>query len=238
MTDLKLVPRRKERLGDLLYGQILEQITSGALKEGDKLPSESEICRSSQVSRPTVREALMRLSADGLITTRQGSGTYVRQRPPEALTRLASAPDVAGLLRCFEVRIGLEGQAATLAAQRRTAGQMDRIHGALADLHTAFDGGTVPARTDFAFHLAVAAASGNPLFAEMLETLNVTVERAMTLALGLTRAGSKERARRVYDEHEAVADAISRGDGEAAGLTMRYHLHRARQRVTDGQRDR
>ena len=95
MTDLKLVPRRKERLGDLLYGQILEQITSGALKEGDKLPSESEICRSSQVSRPTVREALMRLSADGLITTRQGSGTYVRQRPPEALMRLASAPDVA-----------------------------------------------------------------------------------------------------------------------------------------------
>ena len=238
MTDLKLVPRRKERLGDLLYGQILEQITSGALKEGDKLPSESEICRSSQVSRPTVREALMRLSADGLITTRQGSGTYVRQRPPEALTRLASAPDVAGLLRCYEVRIGLEGQAATLAAQRRTSGQMDRIHGALADLGAAFDGGTVPARTDFAFHLAVAAASGNPLFAEMLETLNETVERAMSLALGLTRAGSKERARRVYDEHEAVADAISRGDAEAAGLTMRYHLHRARQRVTDGQRDR
>ena len=60
----------------------------------------------------------------------------------------------------------------------------------------------------------------------------------MSLALGLTRAGSKERARRVYDEHEAVADAISRGDAEAAGLTMRYHLHRARQRVTDGQRDR
>lgn len=238
MTDLKLVPRRKERLGDLLYGQILEQITSGALKEGDKLPSESEICRSSQVSRPTVREALMRLSADGLITTRQGSGTYVRQRPPEGLTRLASAPDVAGLLRCYEVRIGLEGQAATLAAQRRTSGQMDRIRAALADLGAAFDGGTVPARTDFAFHLAVAAASGNPLFAEMLETLNETVERAMSLALGLTRAGSKERARRVYDEHEAVADAISRGDAEAAGLTMRYHLHRARQRVTDGQRDR
>ena len=69
----------------------------------------------------------------------------------------------------------------------------------------------------------MAAASGNPLFAEMLESLNDTVQRAMTLALGLTRAGSKERARRVYDEHEAVADAISRGDAEAAGLTMRYH---------------
>ena len=238
MTDLNLVPRRKERLGDLLYGQILERIMSGALKEGDKLPSESEICRSSQVSRPTVREALMRLNADGLITTRQGSGTFVRQRPPDNLTHLAHVSDVAGLLRCYEVRIGLEGQAATLAAQRRTAGQLDGIRQALAALGTAFDGGSVPARTDFAFHLAVASASGNPLFVEMLDSLNDTVQRAMTLALGLTRTGSKERARRVYDEHEAIADAIARGDGEAAGLTMRYHLHRARQRVTDGQRDR
>jgi DNA-binding FadR family transcriptional regulator len=238
MTDLKLVPRRKERLGDLLYGQILQQIMSGALKEGDKLPSESEICRSSQVSRPTVREALMRLNADGLITTRQGSGTFVRQRPPDNLTRLADVSDIAGLLRCYEVRIGLEGQAATLAAQRRTSEQMDRILQALTDLRTAFDGGSVPARVDLAFHLAVAEASGNPLFVDMLETLNDTVERAMSLALGLTRAGSKERARRVYDEHEAVAEAISRGDAEGAGITMRYHLHRARQRVTDGQRDR
>ena len=238
MTDLNLVPRRKERLGDLLYGQILERIMSGALKEGDKLPSESEICRSSHVSRPTVREALMRLNADGLITTRQGSGTFVRQRPPDNLTHLARGSDVAGLLRCYEVRIGLEGQAATLAAQRRTAAQLDDILRALAALQTAFDGGSVPARTDFAFHLAVAAASGNPLFVEILDTLNDTVQRAMTLALGLTRTGSKERARRVYDEHEAIADAIARGDAEAAGLTMRYHLHRARQRVTDGQRDR
>ncbi|MGI4764963.1 MAG: FadR/GntR family transcriptional regulator [Janthinobacterium lividum] len=238
MTDLNLVPRRKERLGDLLYGQILERIMSGALQEGDKLPSESEICRSSQVSRPTVREALMRLNADGLITTRQGSGTFVRQRPPDNLTHLARVSDVAGLLRCYEVRIGLEGQAATLAAQRRTSAELDGIRRALAALQMAFDGGSVPARTDFAFHLAVAAASGNPLFVEILETLNDTVQRAMTLALGLTRAGSKERARRVYDEHEAIADAIARGDAEAAGLTMRYHLHRARQRVTDGQRDR
>ena len=71
MSELKLVPRRGERLGDQLYGQILQQIASGALKEGEKLPSENQICRSFQVSRPTVREALTRLHADGLVTTRQ-----------------------------------------------------------------------------------------------------------------------------------------------------------------------
>jgi GntR family transcriptional repressor for pyruvate dehydrogenase complex len=238
MTDLKLVPRRKERLGDALYGQILEQIVSGALIEGDKLPSENQICRSFQVSRPTVREALMRLHADGLVTTRQGSGTFVQKRPSGHLTRLAKVSDIAGMLRCMEVRIALEGQAAALAAQRRSPNQMDRIFEALAALQVSFEGTATPARADYDFHLAVAKASGNVLFADLLDMLNETIESTMTVALGITRAGSKERARRVVEEHEAIAEAIGRGDAEAAGLAMRYHLHRARQRVTDGQRDK
>jgi DNA-binding FadR family transcriptional regulator len=237
MTDLKLVPQKRERLGDQLYGQILEQIVSGALTEGDKLPSENQICKSFQVSRPTVREALMRLHADGLVTTRQGSGTFVLKRPSGHLTRLAKISDIAGMLRCLEVRIALEGQAAALAAQRHTPQQMDHISAALAALQVSFEGTSIPARADFEFHLAVAKASGNDLFAELLEMLNATIQQAMTVALGITRTGSKDRARRVVEEHEAIAEAIARGDAEAAGLAMRYHLHRARQRVTDGQRD-
>jgi GntR family transcriptional regulator, transcriptional repressor for pyruvate dehydrogenase complex len=237
MTGLKLVPKLKERLGDQLYGQILEQIVSGALREGDKLPSENQICQSFQVSRPTVREALMRLHADGLVTTRQGSGTYVQRRPSGHLTRLAKVSDIAGMLRCLEVRIALEGQAATLAAQRHTAGDIDRITAALSALRAAFEDGSVPARTDFDFHRAVAIASGNALFADLLDMLNESIQQAMTVALGITRAGSKDRARRVVEEHEAIAEAVAHGDAEAAGLAMRYHLHRARQRVTDGQRD-
>jgi GntR family transcriptional regulator, transcriptional repressor for pyruvate dehydrogenase complex len=237
MTDLKLVPRRRERLGDQLYGQILEQIVSGALNEGDKLPSENQICKSFQVSRPTVREALMRLHADGLVSTRQGSGTFVQKRPSGHLTRLAKISDIAGMLRCQEVRIALEGQAAALAAQRHTPQQMDKISEALAALQVSFEGTSIPAEADFNFHLAVAKASGNDLFADLLEMLNATIQHAMTVALGITRAGSKERARRVLEEHEAIAEAIARGDAEAASLTMRYHLHRSRQRVTDGQQD-
>jgi GntR family transcriptional repressor for pyruvate dehydrogenase complex len=238
MTDLKLVPRRRERLGDQLYGQILEQIVSGALNEGDKLPSENQICQSFQVSRPTVREALMRLHADGLVTTRQGSGTFVLKRPSDHLTRLAKVSDIAGMLRCLEVRIALEGQAAALAARRRTPNQMDRISEALTALQVSFEGTAVPARADFEFHLAVAQASGNALFADLLEMLNETIQHAMTVALGITRTGSRDRARRVVEEHEAISEAIARGDAEAADLAMRYHLHRSRQRVTDGQRDK
>jgi DNA-binding FadR family transcriptional regulator len=237
MSDLKLVPRRRERLGDQLYGQILEQIVSGGLREGDKLPSEHQICRMFGVSRPTVREALMRLHADGLVTTRQGSGTFVQRRPSDQLVRLADASDIAGMLRCLEVRIGLEGQAASLAARRRTPEQMARLAEALSALRASFEDGSVPAVADFAFHHAVAGASGNALFADVLETLGETIQRGMSVALSITRAGSRERARRVIEEHEAIVEAIAREDAEAADLAMRYHLHRSRQRVIDRQRD-
>jgi DNA-binding FadR family transcriptional regulator len=237
MNDLKLAPGRRERLGDQLYGQLLERIVSGALKAGDKLPSENEICRSFHVSRPTVREAMMRLNADGLVVTRQGSGTFVQKRPSGHLVRLADVADVAGMLRCQEVRIALEGQTAALAAQRRTPGQLNQIFVALDGLLAALDGAGAPAQADFAFHQAVAMASGNALFTELLEMLNERIQHLMQVALSITRAGSKERARRVLEEHEAIAEAIEGGDAEAASLAMRYHLHRSRQRFTDGQRD-
>src|SRR3954447_18078385 len=197
MSELKLVPGRRQRLGDMLYGQILDQIVSGALKEGDKLPSENEVCKAFQVSRPTVRAALTRLHADGLVATRQGSGTYVQKRPSDHLTRLAKVSDVTGMLRCLEVRIALEGQAAKLAAERHTPAQLERIRASLEALRADFDGSGIPARSDFEFQHAVAEASGNELFADLLNLLNEAIQQAMTVALSLTRAGSKERARRV-----------------------------------------
>ncbi|MFC7555343.1 FadR/GntR family transcriptional regulator [Pseudoroseomonas wenyumeiae] len=216
MDGIKLVRERKQRLGDQLYGQILEQIVSGTFEEGSKLPSESQICKAFQVSRPTVREALMRLHADGLVATRQGSGTFVQKRPPGHLTRLAKVSDVAGLLRCMEVRIALEDRAAGLAAERRTPNELERILRALDALrdNAAAASGGVPAQADYDFHRAVASASGNELFAAMLEMINDTMLQAMAVAHGITREGSEERARRVIEEHEAIAEAIRRRDPE------------------------
>ncbi|MFC3127664.1 FadR/GntR family transcriptional regulator [Pseudoroseomonas globiformis] len=234
---MKLIPERKQRLGDQLYGQILEQIVDGRLREGDRLPSESQICAAFQVSRPTVREALMRLHADGLVTTRQGSGSYVQKRPSGHLTRLTRISDVAGLLRCTEVRMALEERSALLAAERRTQPQMDVIARALDVLRASFQRKEGQTDADYAFHRAVAAASGNTVFVEVLDHLNDTIQQAMAVAHGITRDGSEERARRVMEEHEVVADAILRRDAEGAGLAMRYHLYRSRQRITDRQRD-
>ncbi len=237
-AGLRLVPKRKERLGDQLYGQILEQIVSGALAEGDKLPSENQICRLFGVSRPTVREALLRLHADGLVISRQGAGSFVCKKPSAHLVRLTGVSDVAGLLRSLEVRIGIEGQAAALAATRHTPVQLDRIEAAVDAMRRIFGSGHAPVDEDYEFHQAVATASGNVLFAELLGTLHATIQHSMTVALNLTREGSKERTARVIEEHEAIADAIAHRDSEGANLAMRYHLNRARQRLTDERRDR
>ncbi len=237
MSMLKLQPHRRERLGDQLYGQILEQIVAGTLKEGDRLPSEKEICQSFQVSRPVVREALMRLQADGLVIARQGSGTFVQKRPPQGLIRFAPAGDIASYLRSFEVRLALESEAAAMAARRHTPADLSRMKDALGDMGACFADGSLAASADFAFHRAVAIASGNDMFPFLLETIQGVVANAMTVALSITQEGSQERAARVLDEHQRIYDAIAMGDAEAAHLAMRYHIGRARQRVTDHERD-
>ncbi len=172
MSELRPVRKGAERLADQLYGQILEQIVSGAIKSGEKLPSENQLCQSFQVSRPTVREALLRLHADGLVSTRQGSGTVVQKRPSDHLVRLSRSSDIAEMLRCMEVRIALEGHAARLAAARHT-GAPARPHDDgrwRRTMRSSFEKGAPPTGADYEFHAAVAAGSGNALFGDMLSS--------------------------------------------------------------------
>lgn len=237
MTNLTLIPDKKERLGDRLYGQILEQLAAGTLQPGDKLPSENELCRLFNVSRPVVRQALVRLQADGLVITRKGLGTIVQNSPPEGLTRFSQPSDVAHMLRCLELRLAIEGEAASWAATRHTAPELRRIGRALEVLEEQSAKGSITPSADFAFHQAVAAASGNILFEQVLQSLDDAIRRGMVIALGLTKERSPTRAQRVLDEHRAIYEAIARHDGQGAELAMRYHLDRVRQRVTDKTRD-
>ncbi|WP_173512468.1 FadR/GntR family transcriptional regulator [Sinorhizobium psoraleae] len=234
---LKLKPARRERLADVLYGQILEQIASGEMAEGAKLPSEARICRDFQVSRPVVREALMRLQADGLVVSRQGIGTFVKSRPSNKLTDFAASAEIASYLRAFEPRLALETECAGLAAMRRTKAQLNQIGDALSALEGAFARGETGWEEDFAFHLAVAAAAGNELFPRLLEELGDILRGSMRMALSLTRQGSEDRRRRVLEEHRKIFMAISGQNSELARLYMRYHLTESRARITGSHGD-
>jgi DNA-binding FadR family transcriptional regulator len=104
-------------------------------------------------------------------------------------------------------------------------------------MRRSFEAATLPDEHDFAFHLAIAEASGNELFGDVLRMVKPTMFATMAVGLGITLERSRDRARRLLEEHGGIADAISRGDAYGADLAMRYHIDRSRQRLTDHQRD-
>ncbi len=193
-SALVLEPGQRGRLSDQLYGQIFDQITSGKLKVGDQLPTEMDISERFGVSRPVVREALLRLRADGLITSHQGLGTFVSHQPPTRVKTLAKAQDIAAYLRCQEVRIALEGDAARLAAERHTAEQLAAVVAAHEAFAEGVRSGTLSPDADLAFHARIAEASGNDFHASLLESIHGAMTGLMRLTLGLTRTASRKRA--------------------------------------------
>ena len=233
-----VTPRRRERLGDQLYGQILEQIVSGVLGEAARLPTETSLCRTFEVSRATVREALARLRADGLVVARQGAGTFVARRPPQALIQLAEPGDIAATLACFEARMALECEAAALAASRRSPNHVARIGSALRGIKAGLDARQPAILADAAFHRAIALASENDYIVALLDALHGPTARWLHIILTITASHtSAERAQRVYDEHLRIAEAIEGSDAERARMLMRYHLDQARGRLTDHHRN-
>jgi len=237
MVGLQLTPPRKERLADILYGQILEQILAGNFKEGERLPTEHEISSAFNVSRPVVREALIRLQADGLIYARRGAGTFVRAVPSVAITNFAAPASISEYLRSFEVRLALEAAAASFAAERRSVAQLSNMEEANDRMRETMMQGEAANEEDFAFHREIAVASGNQLFVSQFENLRREVGGSMSVALGLTKLGSEERRNAVMREHQQIIEAIRAGNSEVAALYMRYHLVQARERITDSHRD-
>lgn len=235
---LVLVPGRRQRLSDQLYGQILDQIVSGRLKEGERLPPEKEICEMFGVSRPVVRDALLRLRADGLLQARQGSGTYVMRRPADRLKDFATTTELAVFLRCLEARLPLEAACARFAAERCAPGDVVRIRNAHDRLRNDIeDVGHITAKSDLAFHAAVAKATGNEFFSDMLQHIHEAVSGFMTLSLSLTRTSSASRVRQVLNEHTYILEAIQAREPEEAETAMRFHIGQSRRRVTDRRRD-
>ena len=222
---------RHARLADRLYEQILEQIVSGKLEIGSRLPSEAELCRLFEVSRPIVREALARLQADGLVRSRQGSGSYVEQQPSREFLKLAPPGSIADVLRCYELRICLESEAAGLAAQRRTGSQLNKIRRALAELERILDTNELGIEADVEFHKSFVAASGNHLFVSIFSALEPTIKSGLQIGRGLSLLDDHTRLERVYSEHERIYEGIAASDVEEARAAVKGHFANSLSRI-------
>ncbi|MCF8204868.1 MAG: FadR family transcriptional regulator [Methylotenera sp.] len=229
--------RRPRNLAVELVERFSDRIRSGELAAGTKLPTEAAIMGEFEVSRTVVREALSKLQAAGLVETRHGIGTFVIG-PGDGPSFKISAEQFSTLqdvIAVLELRIGLETEAAGLAAQRRTEANLDALRRALDAVIAAVEAGQDSVAADFQFHLEIARATQNDHFADLMATLGAQIIPRARLepAAELDEPRRLERQaymRRVNAEHESILDAIARQDAESARAAMRTHLSNSRER--------
>lgn len=197
-------------------------LQAGRYKAGDRLPSESDLTRSHNVSRAVVREAIAALRADGLVEARKGSGVYAIEptiTEPAPFQNLENQR-ISSVIELLELRLAFEVEAAALAASRRSAAQFEAIIEAHRSVGACIDHGEPTADADFAFHLAIAEATQNKRFPEFLRM----VRQGIIPRKDLQGAGQSERNRHLQQEHARIVDAILESDAEAARAHMQAHL--------------
>ncbi|MFD6277117.1 FadR/GntR family transcriptional regulator [Streptomyces sp. NPDC060209] len=226
---MSLGPLRPSPLVEQATEHLREQIVGGAWPVGTKLPGETTLAASLGVGRSTVREALRALAGAGLVRARQGAGVFVIAAEPDedwtTQLRRAAVTDV------YEVRIGIEVEAARLAARRRTDEDLAGLTAALAGRRAAADAGDAAfVDADIALHAAVVATAHNPVLSALFTEFVPTLRRGLIdmLALLDLRSGDPNHG---DDGHASLVDAVVRGDGDAAGRTLREELEQTLARL-------
>lgn len=222
----------KGTLADQVTAALKAHIANGDVLPGSRLPTEPALAERYGVSRTVIREAISRLKSAGLVEVRQGSGMVVSEGAHiKAFTiDLDVSGSIEAVLRVTELRRGIEGEAAALAAQRRTSEQLAAIEQALKNIELAELEGRDGVQEDLAFHLSISRATGNPLYPSMHEFITQFIRDAIRI----TRSNEERRwdlARAVHLEHVAVYSAIAAADPEAARNAALTHIRNAVERL-------
>ncbi|MFF2508233.1 FadR/GntR family transcriptional regulator [Streptomyces sp. NPDC058067] len=221
------------RLADRVAAMLTEEIESGRLTAGDKLPTEVELVKQLGVSRTVIREAVSRLRNAGLVEARQGRGVFVmprRTRPLDLEADTEATDTKAKVLQIVEVRRAMEAEAAHLAATRATPADVARMRAALTAIDTAVAAGGDGVEEDLAFHRSIAESTGNPVLVSTVRYLG-EVSRG---GIRVTRANEARRGdffEAVRKEHHAILAAIEDGDPETARSAAHRHMEHAAARL-------
>src|SRR5262245_50142722 len=213
-----------EGCAEQVVAHVRTLIERRALRPGDRLPAERDLASQIGVSRPTVRAGLHALAAMGVVQSRRGSGTFIPDGPPalapEPLSFLAA---LHGFSRdeMYEARRVLEIGAAGLAAERATSDQLVGLADDVASLFALMHEPQAFLVHDLNFHRGVAASSGNPILAALIEMVSgLYYEQRRKTA---ERAANRDR-RAAAEAHRRIYQAIRSRDAEAARRAMHDHL--------------
>lgn len=224
---------RRPKLSERVVAALRSQVLSGKIPPGRKLPTENQLTETFGVSRTVIREAMATLAADGLVETRQGAGVFVLERPAMAFSSITLdiGNKISHALNVLEVRMGLEIESAGLAALRHSAAQDAAIHEAYFEFDRLLSLGEATGRKDFDFHLAIAAATNNPFYVDVLQALGMrAIPCDVTSPWGTESFLSRDYQEGLQEEHMAIMQAISRRDADGARDAMRGHLSASQER--------
>jgi len=219
-----------ETLAESIAGQVLK----GDLQRNNRLPTVQELSAQFAVSRTVIREAIALLKADGLIIARHGAGLFVAEDLRRRPLRIdpSRIDGLAGIIEIMQVRLGLEVEAAGLAAGVRSTAGVKRLSTALKAMSAAMRRGELAAEEDRAFHREIAAATGNQYYASFLEFLGRYIIPHQSIKVGHGTDAERDRYLALLEaEHVAIFKAIKDGQPPAARHAMRLHLERGLRRL-------
>jgi GntR family transcriptional repressor for pyruvate dehydrogenase complex len=225
--DFNLHAIDRSKLYTSIVDQIVEGVRTGAFPPGRALPAERALASRLGVSRSSVREAIRVLEHAGVLDVRTGSGTYVSESGVTNAAMLRAQAAIAGEhspLDVIAARRVVEPVCAELAAVHRHQRDIDHLrenirqHGELVAAHAD------PEQVDYAFHVAVAAASQNSVLLSLVQHLAEMMRQAMWHDLKHQTLDRPGRAQRYLDQHRGVLLQIERFDARAANQAMVDHL--------------
>ncbi|WDY60626.1 FadR/GntR family transcriptional regulator [Pseudomonas sp. PSKL.D1] len=230
---------KPRRLAETLVERFAQRMREGTLKRGEKLPTESQIMLSENVSRAVVRDAMSRMQAAGLVETRHGVGTFVLDMPaPEGFNvgppTIVQLSDVLDLL---EFRLSVEVQAAGMAAERATPQALEELKQALDALLQGPDKPGSTTNADFQFHLKIAKAAGNHYLIDIMKHLGTKLIPRTRMNSAYTGQSNRTTyLAGINSEHQQIFDAIASKQVDAARAAMFLHLSNSRRRLREAQK--
>lgn len=216
---MELTSIKSDRLYVKVADQLLKLINDGVFTAGNRLASERDLAEQLQVSRPTVREAMIALELSGVVEIRTGSGIYVTGRP----ARLTLSDQGVGPFEILETRLLIESDACALAATRITDAQLAALKAILRDMRSAQAIAVSSESSDWAFHRTIAEATQNTAIVSVVNWLWELRNQSLLSKAFMSRLEA-QGIHPSITEHEAIVAALDAGDANAARAAMRTHL--------------
>jgi GntR family transcriptional repressor for pyruvate dehydrogenase complex len=223
MMEVSLTPVEHSGVKTQVFEQLRDRIMAGTWPPGAKIPSENALAGALGVSRVSVREALHMLASLGLLETRHGGGTYVREYSGEIfLNPLLPmlALDTPDIFHVLEYRKIMEKGTVSLVVERAGRVEMEKLEAAYKDMEVNKEDAHAFAQADLSFHLALAKATGNPVIIKV----NAVITNILRISMyGIVDAlGTRDG----LTYHRKILDAITAGNGPRAESLMEEHVAR------------